>query len=44
MHISSVQDEVLAPRDVEKVMSCGLGARYAFIGPWETSYLNAEGA
>lgn len=29
--------------DLDKVMSCGLGTRYAFIGPWETAYLNADG-
>ena len=29
--------------DIDKVMSSGLGTRYAFIGPWETAYLNAEG-
>lgn len=29
--------------DLDKVMSCGLGVRYAFMGPFETAYLNAEG-
>ncbi|KAM3935699.1 lambda-crystallin homolog [Leptodactylus fuscus] len=38
-----VQDGVISPRDVDTVMSEGLGMRYAFIGPLETAHLNAEG-
>ena len=28
---------------LDKVMSAGLGRRYAFIGPIEVAYLNADG-
>ncbi|XP_070189700.1 lambda-crystallin-like isoform X2 [Littorina saxatilis] len=38
-----VRDGVISAGDLDKVMSSGLGTRYAFIGPWETAYLNAEG-
>ncbi|XP_076445578.1 lambda-crystallin-like [Babylonia areolata] len=38
-----VRDGVVSASDLDKVMSSGLGTRYAFIGPWETAYLNAEG-
>ncbi|KAG9492004.1 hypothetical protein GDO78_000491 [Eleutherodactylus coqui] len=38
-----VQDGVISPRDVDIVMSEGLGMRYAFLGPLETAHLNAEG-
>ncbi|XP_063300973.1 lambda-crystallin homolog [Pelobates fuscus] len=38
-----VEDEVISPRDVDIVMSEGLGMRYAFLGPLETAHLNAEG-
>ncbi|KAM8977639.1 lambda-crystallin homolog [Pelodytes ibericus] len=38
-----VQDGVISPRDVDLVMSEGLGMRYAFLGPLETAHLNAEG-
>ncbi|NP_001091202.1 crystallin lambda 1 L homeolog [Xenopus laevis] len=38
-----VQDRVISPRDVDLVMSEGLGLRYAFLGPLETAHLNAEG-
>lgn len=38
-----VQDGVISPRDVDTVMSEGLGMRYAFLGPLETCHLNAEG-
>lgn len=38
-----VQDGVITPRDVDIVMSEGLGMRYAFLGPLETAHLNAEG-
>ncbi|GCC28759.1 hypothetical protein chiPu_0007193 [Chiloscyllium punctatum] len=36
-------DGVLSPEDVDLVMSAGLGMRYAFMGPFETIHLNAEG-
>ncbi|XP_032878626.1 lambda-crystallin homolog [Amblyraja radiata] len=38
-----VKDGVLSPDDVDLVMSAGLGMRYAFMGPFETIHLNAEG-
>lgn len=38
-----VQEEVISPTDLDLVMSEGLGMRYAFIGPFETAHLNAEG-
>jgi len=38
-----VEDGVLDAKDVDKVMSDGLGMRYAFLGPLETAHLNAEG-
>ncbi|XP_051881529.1 lambda-crystallin homolog [Pristis pectinata] len=38
-----VKDGVLSPEDVDLVMSAGLGMRYAFMGPFETLHLNAEG-
>ncbi|KAL8570554.1 hypothetical protein ACOMHN_008911 [Nucella lapillus] len=38
-----VRDGVMTAGDLDKVMSSGLGTRYAFMGPWETTYLNAEG-
>ncbi|KAK3098098.1 hypothetical protein FSP39_016071 [Pinctada imbricata] len=33
----------MSPEDIDKVMSEGLGRRYAFIGPFETIHLNSEG-
>lgn len=36
-----VQDGVISVKDVDLVMSEGLGMRYAFIGPMETMHLNA---
>ena len=30
-------------KDIDTVMSQGLGPRYAFLGPLETAHLNAEG-
>lgn len=33
----------MSVEDVDKVMSEGLGRRYAFMGPLETAYLNADG-
>lgn len=38
-----VNDGILSVEDVDKVMSEGLGMRYAFLGPFETAHLNAEG-
>ncbi|XP_031340200.1 lambda-crystallin homolog [Photinus pyralis] len=40
---SLVADGVVNVEDVDKVMSQGLGWRYAFLGPLETAHLNAEG-
>ena len=37
------QDDVWSVEDVDKVMRDGLGMRYAFMGPFETCHLNAEG-
>ncbi|KAA0715857.1 Lambda-crystallin -like protein [Triplophysa tibetana] len=36
-----VQDGVISAKDIDLVMSEGLGMRYAFIGPIETMHLNA---
>lgn len=33
----------MSVEDIDKVMSEGLGRRYAFMGPLETAYLNADG-
>lgn len=38
-----VDSGVLNVRDIDSVMSDGLGMRYAFLGPLETAHLNAEG-
>lgn len=38
-----VADGVLNVRDIDSVMSDGLGRRYAFLGPLETTHLNADG-
>ena len=38
-----VSDGVMSVEDVDKVFTDGLGMRYAFIGPFETIHLNAEG-
>ncbi|XP_076444567.1 lambda-crystallin-like [Babylonia areolata] len=38
-----LQEGILSPEDIEKVMKNGLGPRYAFIGPLETMHLNADG-
>lgn len=38
-----VDDGVIDVKDVDKVMSEGLGMRYAFLGSLETAHLNAEG-
>lgn len=34
---------ILSVKDIDSVMSDGLGPRYAFLGPMETAHLNAEG-
>ncbi|XP_076603167.1 lambda-crystallin homolog [Chaetodon auriga] len=36
-----VQDGIISVKDIDLVMSEGLGMRYAFIGPMETMHLNA---
>lgn len=38
-----VEDKVLDVKDIDAVMSEGLGMRYAFLGAFETAHLNAEG-
>ncbi|XP_011495445.1 PREDICTED: lambda-crystallin homolog [Ceratosolen solmsi marchali] len=38
-----VADGILDVKDIDTVMSEGLGMRYAFLGPFETCHLNAEG-
>uniref|UniRef100_W8BTU6 Lambda-crystallin n=1 Tax=Ceratitis capitata TaxID=7213 RepID=W8BTU6_CERCA len=38
-----VADGIVDVKDVDSVMSDGLGMRYAFLGPLETAHLNAEG-
>lgn len=38
-----VTEGILDVQDIDKVMSEGLGMRYAFLGPLETTHLNAEG-
>ncbi|XP_060524139.1 lambda-crystallin-like [Cylas formicarius] len=38
-----VEDGILDVHDIDKVMSDGLGMRYAFLGTLETTHLNAEG-
>lgn len=39
--LSLHQDGIISVKDVDLVMSEGLGMRYAFIGPMETIHLNA---
>lgn len=36
-------DGILSAKDVDAVMSEGLGMRYAFLGAFEAAHLNAEG-
>lgn len=36
-----IQEGVISVKDIDLVMSEGLGMRYAFIGPIETMHLNA---
>ncbi|XP_067638664.1 lambda-crystallin homolog isoform X2 [Eurosta solidaginis] len=38
-----VESGIISVKDVDSVMSDGLGMRYAFLGPLETAHLNAEG-
>ncbi|XP_049866548.1 lambda-crystallin homolog [Pectinophora gossypiella] len=38
-----VADGIVDVKDIDKVMSEGLGMRYAFLGSLETAHLNAEG-
>jgi len=38
-----VENGVMSPEDVDKIFTSGLGMRYAFMGPFETIHLNAEG-
>ncbi|KAG6446383.1 hypothetical protein O3G_MSEX004417 [Manduca sexta] len=38
-----VDDKIVDVADIDKVMSEGLGMRYAFLGALETAHLNAEG-
>jgi len=38
-----IRDDVVSPQDLDVVMKCGMGMRYAFMGPMETIHLNAEG-
>lgn len=38
-----ISDGILDVKDIDSVMSDGLGMRYAFLGPMETAHLNAEG-
>lgn len=38
-----VADGILDVKDIDSVMSDGLGMRYAFLGALETAHLNAEG-
>jgi len=40
---SMYKDGLLSAEDIDKVMTDGLGPRYAFIGPLETMHLNADG-
>jgi AGAP007378-PB len=38
-----IADNIISVDDIDAVMSEGLGMRYAFLGPWETAHLNANG-
>lgn len=38
-----VEGGIVDVQDVDKVISEGLGMRYAFLGSLETAHLNAEG-
>lgn len=39
-----IADDILSVKDIDSVMKDGLGMRYAFLGPMETTHLNAEGS
>ena len=34
---------MITVEDIDKILTHGLGRRYAFMGPFETVHLNAEG-
>merc|ERR1712113_405348 len=36
-----IQDGVCDAKDIDTVMTAGLGIRWSFIGPFETAHLNA---
>jgi len=38
-----IEDDAISVADMDKVMTEGLGMRYAFMGPLQTCHLNAEG-
>ncbi|WAR06742.1 CRYL1-like protein [Mya arenaria] len=38
-----IKDGIVDVDGIDKVMSAGLGRRYAFMGPFETAHLNADG-
>ena len=38
-----MQDGIASPDDVDTAISRGLGVRYSFIGPFETTHLNVDG-
>ena len=38
-----VSEDIMSVEDVDKIFTDGLGMRYAFIGPFETIHLNADG-
>ena len=38
-----VSDGIMSVEDVDKIFTDGLGMRYAFIGPFQTIHLNADG-
>ena len=38
-----VAEDVITPKDLEKVVKFGLGPRWSFMGPFMTGHLNAQG-
>ena len=40
---AQIKEGIIGVEDVDQVMCCGLGMRYAFMGPYETAHLNAAG-
>ncbi|RWS04992.1 lambda-crystallin-like protein [Dinothrombium tinctorium] len=38
-----IAGDYVSVEDIDSVMCDGLGLRYAFMGPWETAHLNANG-